>query len=141
MPLKTSIPEITQKLTRAGVQATLQRVAIAQVLFSEPVHLRADEVYERAQKIFPDLSRATVYNTLRLFRDSGLIRELVVDAKCVIYDSTVSQHFHVFDVDTGMIADIPADGFSLVGTPRLPPEWATEQIDVIVRVRSRSRQP
>lgn len=139
--MKTSIPEITEKLARAGVQATIQRVAIAQVLFSEPVHLRAEEVYARAQKIFPDLSRATVYNTLRIFRDSGLVMELVVDAKCVIYDSTVSQHFHVFDVDTGVIADIPADGFRLVGSPRLPPGWVPEQIDVIVRARSCSRKP
>lgn len=119
------------------MHATLQRVAIAEVMLSGAVHLRADEVYERAREISPGLSRATVYNTLKLFCETGLVREIVVDANCSIYDSTVSQHCHVFDIDTGSVFDTPSDGFGLTGTPILPEGWRLEQIDVIVRARSK----
>lgn len=53
-------------------------------------------------------SKATVYNTLNLFRDRGLIREVIVDPKRVFYDPNTEPHQHLYSVDTGEITDIAA---------------------------------
>jgi Fur family iron response transcriptional regulator len=90
--VKQTILDISDRLQRAGVQATLQRVAIGEVLLKRPIHLRADEVHDRVREFLPDVSRATVYNTLKLFREAGLVKELVVDAERIVFDSNTEPH-------------------------------------------------
>lgn len=133
--MKQAILDISERLQRAGIPATLQRVAIGEVLLARPVHLRADEVLDRVREILPDVSRATVYNTLKLFREAGLVRELVVDAERIVFDSNTEPHYHLYDVDTGAVLDVAADELQVVGSPRLPSGLELEQVDVIIRVR------
>ncbi len=133
--VKQTILGLSERLQRAGVPATLQRVAIAEVLFARPIHLRADEVLERVRETLPDMSRATVYNTLRIFREAGLVKELVVDAERIVFDSNTAPHYHLYDVDTGSVLDISADELQVVGSPKLPQGLELEQVDVIIRVR------
>ena len=54
-------------LRQAGIPVTHQRIEIARALFSAPVHLSADQIWAKVLEASPDVSRATVYNTLRLF--------------------------------------------------------------------------
>ena len=125
-------------LRQAGVPVTHQRIEIARVLFSAPVHLSADQVWANVRELSPDVSRATVYNTLRLFSEKKMIRELFVDPQRVVYDSTVTPHFHLYNMDTGEVRDVADDGLRLVGEPVLPEGVVLEEIDVIVRVRKRT---
>ena len=127
---------IAERLRRAGVPVTLQRIEIARVLLSKPVHMAADQVLAKVRSNMPEVSRATVYNTLKLFCDKGLIKELIVDPERAFYDSNTEPHFHLYDVDSGKLSDIPADEMQIVGTPALPAGVRLEQVDVIVRVRS-----
>jgi Fur family iron response transcriptional regulator len=138
--VKQTILSLSERLQHAGVAATLQRVAIAEVLLAQPIHLRADEVLERVRETLPDMSRATVYNTLRIFREAGLVKELVVDPECIVFDSNTAPHYHLYDVDTGAVLDVSADELQVVGSPKLPQGFELEQVDVIIRVRG-SRQP
>ena len=123
-------------LREAGIPPTIQRLAIAQVLFAAPVHLSADQVLERVRETLPEVSRATVYNTLRLFREKRMVRELIVDPERVFYDSNTAPHYHLFDSTTGELSDVSADELQIVGTPMLPPGMQLEEVDVIIRVRS-----
>lgn len=132
-----SMTDAVACLRAAGVPVTLQRVEIARVLFAQPVHLSADQVLARVRESTPDTSRATVYNTLRLFREKKLVRELFVDPERVVYDSNTSPHHHLYDIDTGEVRDVAAGELTVSGTPDLPPGVELEQIDVILRVRSR----
>ncbi|MGD9870978.1 MAG: Fur family transcriptional regulator [Thauera sp.] len=125
-------------LRQAGVPVTHQRIEIARVLFSAPVHLSADQVWANVRELSPDVSRATVYNTLRLFSEKKMIRELFVDPQRVVYDSTVTPHFHLYNMDTGEVRDVADDELRLVGEPVLPEGVVLEEIDVIVRVRNRT---
>jgi Fur family iron response transcriptional regulator len=125
-------------LRQAGVPVTHQRIEIARVLFSAPVHLSADQVWANVRELSPDVSRATVYNTLRLFSEKKMIRELFVDPQRVVYDSTVTPHFHLYNMDTGEVRDVADDELRLVGEPVLPEGVVLEEIDVIVRVRKRT---
>lgn len=130
--------DVAERLREAGVPVTFQRVEIARVLFSRPMHVSADQLLAKVRETTPETSRATVYNTLKLFREKKLIRELIVDPDRVFYDSTTTPHHHMYDVRTGELSDVPADALQVVGTPALPPGVELEEIDVIVRVRSKA---
>jgi len=127
---------IAERLRSAGVPVTLQRLEIAQVLLSRPVHMAADQVLQEARMRMPEVSRATVYNTLKLFCEKRLIRELIVDPERVFYDSNTSPHFHIYDMATGKLSDVLPGEMEVHGVPTLPEGVEIEQIDVVVRVRS-----
>jgi Fur family iron response transcriptional regulator len=128
---------IVDRLRQAGVALTLQRLVIAQVLLARPVHLTADQVWGLARELMPEISRATVYNTLDLFERSHLLRRLIVDTEKVVFDSNTNPHHHLYDVTTGEVTDIAAGELTVVGTPTLPPGVELEDVDVVVRVRRR----
>ncbi|PLX33939.1 MAG: transcriptional repressor [Hyphomicrobiales bacterium] len=124
-------------LRQNNIPLTLQRLAIAQVLFARPVHLTAEQVLQRAQHIVPEISRATGYNTLKLFKEKGLVRELVIDPARIVYDSNTSHHYHIYDADTGEMTDIPAGDLKVVGSANLPSDVELEEVDIIIRVHSK----
>jgi len=129
--------DLADRLRAAGVALTLQRLVIARVLLSRPVHLTADQVWGRAKEIMPEISRATVYNTLDLFERSALLRRLIVDADKVVFDSNTAPHHHLYDAATGEVFDIAAGELRVIGMPTLPPGMELEDVDVVVRVRRR----
>lgn len=133
----TIVRNAADRLRSAGIPPTLQRIAIAEVLFTRPVHLSAEQVLSRVRVHMPEVSRATVYNTLKLFREKKMVRELVIDPERVFYDSNTAPHYHIFDVGTGELSDVAADELRVVGTPELPEGLELEEVDVIIRVRSR----
>jgi Fur family iron response transcriptional regulator len=70
-------------------------------------HPSADEVWNRVKANFPMVSRATVYNTLQLFTEKGLLKQLVLAEGSVVFDPMVEPHHHFVDDETGLIEDIP----------------------------------
>ena len=133
----TSRESVTERLRRHGITPTHQRVEIAQVLFERMEHLSAEQILSFVNERHAEASKATVYNTLKLFREKKLVRELIVDPTRVVYDPNTAPHHHIYDVETGELTDIPADSISVAGLPPLPPEFETESVDVIVRTRPR----
>ena len=125
---------IGERLRAVGIPLTLQRLAIAQAMLAAPVHLTAEEVLARVRGLMPEVSRATVYNTLKLFKEKGLVRDIVVPDH-VVFDSTTVPHHHFYDVDTGEVTDVPDGALEVTGTARLPPDFEVADIDVVVRVR------
>ena len=123
-------------LRRYGIAPTHQRLEIAQVLFARCQHLSAEQILQQVNGRHAETSKATVYNTLNLFRDRGLVREVIVDPKRVFYDPNTGPHHHLYNVDTGEITDIPPHDLQLSALPPLPPGMVTEGVDIIVRVRS-----
>ena len=125
-------------LRRAGVPVTVQRLEIARALFSRPLHVSADQVLAMVHQSAPETSRATVYNTLKLFREKKLVKELIVDPERVVYDSNTDPHYHLYDVNTGELTDVSAEELRVIGVPQLPPDVELEQVDVIIRVRAKA---
>ena len=121
-----------------GINPTHQRIEIAHALFSRQQHLSADKIMAIVNTRHPETSRATVYNTLNLFLEKKLIREVIVDPNKVFYDPNTSNHHHFYNVDTGCLTDIDASSISVSGLPSLPQGTVTEGVDIIVRVRSQA---
>ncbi len=127
--------EIAALLRARGINPTSQRVEVAQVLFSRCEHLSAEEVFALVNGNAARVSMATVYNTLGLFVECGLIREVVADPTRVFYDPNTAPHHHFYDTSTGKLMDIPAEEVQIRTLPALPEGMRMEGVDVIVRVR------
>jgi Fur family iron response transcriptional regulator len=123
-------------LRQHGITPTHQRLEIARVLFSRHEHLSADRVLSLVNEQHCETSKATVYNTLKLFLEKKLIREVLVDPTRVFYDANTAPHHHWYNVDTGELTDIQADAVAVPHLPPVPPGMEVESVDVIVRVRS-----
>jgi len=132
---KISREQVSEMLRAHGITPTHQRMEIAQVLFEKRWHPSADEILAAVNVRYAETSKATVYNTLKLFLDKRLIRELIVDPNKVFYDSNTSEHHHFYDVESGEITDIAATGIRIDGLPPLPAGMIAAGIEIIVRTR------
>ena len=129
---------IIEKLQGAGVTPTQQRIEIAQILFAKPQHLSAEQVLNMVNVDRPRVSKATVYNTLGLFAEKGLVKEVIVDPSKVFYDSNTSEHHHFYMLDSGELRDIDTHQLRIDNIPALPEGTVTDGIDVVIRVRNKT---
>ena len=135
-PLAAERARAARTLESCGITATPQRVEIARILLARPQHLSAEQVLCALTRGDLTVSKATVYNTLGLFAEKGLVREVIVDPSKVFYDSNCSSHHHFYDVDACTLEDIEPGKITLSGLPEMPAGKVVDRVDVIVRVRS-----
>lgn len=108
---------LIERLRQRGWRLTAQRRAIAETLTGDHVHLTADEVLERAREMLPEVSRATVYNTLNEMVSIGELVELPHADGRKRYDPNVNErHHHLLCIECGRMMDVHAED------PRLPPD-------------------
>ena len=138
-PLAAARARAARTLESCDITPTPQRVEIARILLARPQHLSAEQVLSALTQGDLTVSKATVYNTLGLFAEKGLVREVIVDPSKVFYDSNCSNHHHFYDVDSCTLEDINAGEITLGGLPELPAGKVVDRVDVIVRVRSRGK--
>ena len=121
-----------------GIQPTAQRVAIAEAVLDNTQHPTADEILVDAQKRCSIVSRATVYNTLNLFVEKGLLRTQVLKEGTVVFDPNVENHHHFIDEEDGTIIDIPWNWLSVHDKQKLE-DFDIRDYQVILRGTRRSR--
>ncbi|WP_370679196.1 Fur family transcriptional regulator [Comamonas sp. GB3 AK4-5] len=127
--------QLAQRLQRAGLQPTRQRLAIARVLLRQPTHMHADQVLQAARTHYPALSRATVYSTLPLLVQHGLLRALPLGLEHQVYDSRTDAHPHLLVEETGEVMDLPPDCIRWDALPAMASGLEIAGIDLVVRVR------
>ena len=129
--------EVIELLHRHGVTPTRQRVEIAGFMYLRPQHLSAEKILEGVNSEGHRVSRATVYNTMGLFTEKGLVREVLIDRERVFYDSNISEHYHIYDLDNGELRDVMGAQVELVTSPELPEGVRIVDTDVIFKVSSK----
>jgi Fur family iron response transcriptional regulator len=127
--------EIAGLLERHGVLPTQQRLDVGQVIFARSQHLSADQIIAGIRAIGSKVSKATVYNTLNLFCERGLLRTVNMDPTRQYYDPTVEPHYHFYNVNTGELTDIPTDAVALEFRAPLPPGTEAAGVEVVIRIR------
>jgi Fur family iron response transcriptional regulator len=127
--------EATALLAERGVLPTAQRIDIALLTLARAQHLSAEQIIAAIRANGLRISKATVYNTLNLFREQGLLRTVDVDPARQFYDSSTGPHHHFYNVDTGELTDIPLESVVLQVDTALPPGTEQAGVDVVVRVR------
>ncbi|CAM3902688.1 peroxide-responsive transcriptional repressor PerR [Alkalicoccus chagannorensis] len=108
--------EALQSLKSTKVRMTPQRHAILEYLFEAQIHPTADDIYKALESRFPNMSVATVYNNLRVFKEAGLVRELTYGDSSSRFDSNTSDHYHVICDGCGKIVDFHYPGLDEVET-------------------------
>ena len=127
--------DLKSRLEGQGIQATAQRMRIAELLFARDQHLTAEQIIETLARQGKRVSKATVYNTLNLFAQKGLLRPLQVNPERGQFDSNMRPHFHIHVEDTGELIDVPPHAVQFAKLPPLPPGTESVAVDVVIRVR------
>jgi Fe2+ or Zn2+ uptake regulation protein len=128
------VAPLIDRLRDRGWRLTAQRRVIAEAMTGDHVHLAADEVLERARAVLPEVSLATVYNTLNELVSLGELHEVPHADGRKRYDANVAEpHQHLVCVDCGRMLDVTAR------VPTLPAEQTHgfELLDVEVTFRAR----
>ena len=110
--MEPRIPTLLDRLRRrSDLRLTAQRRVIAEALSGEHVHLTADEILQRARRSLPELSVATVYNTLNELVALGELRVVETGRGRVRYDPNADRpHDHLICLGCGEIHDVHAHG-------------------------------
>jgi Fur family iron response transcriptional regulator len=133
-----SVTDIEKRLRAHGVLPTAQRLEVAELMLARPQHLSADQIIETLQRAGSRVSKATVYNCLKVFSETGLVKEINIDATRKYYDTTTSPHHHFYHVETGELTDIPAGQINVSHLPPLPAGTEEDGVEVLIRVRDRT---
>ena len=126
-----------RKLAELGIRPTVPRVRIAALLFAAPQHLSAEQIIASLAASGRRVSKATVYNTLKILASSGLIRQLTIDDSRAWYDSNTGAHYHFHDIETGALTDVPVPDVEFSRLPPAPDGMEVESIDLVIRLRKR----
>lgn len=110
---------LAQSLRSHGIQPSAQRLAVAEYVLRTQDHPSADEVLARVRGRVPMISRATVYNTLNLFVEKGLLRQFVLAEGRLVFDPHVEPHHHFVDDESGTIVDVPWDALEVKRVEKL----------------------
>ncbi|MFI9270469.1 Fur family transcriptional regulator [Kitasatospora sp. NPDC052896] len=110
--------DLLERLRERGWRLTAQRRVVAEVLDGDHVHLTADEVHARAASRLPEISRATVYNTLGELVGLGEVLEVSTDGRAKRYDPNAHHsHQHLICSRCGTIRDVHPAGDPLAALP------------------------
>lgn len=101
-------------LKSTGVRITPQRHAILEFLIHSMIHPTADDIYKALEGKFPNMSVATVYNNLRVFREAGLVKELTYGDSSSRFDFVTNDHYHIMCDSCGKIVDFHYPGLDEV---------------------------
>ncbi len=96
---------IVDRLETSGINASFQRVKILEYLMKQKAHPTAEEVHQALHQEVPTLSKATVYNTLNLLSEKGLVKTLMSLNTTTRYDAILDQHGHFVCIQCGIIYD------------------------------------
>jgi Fur family peroxide stress response transcriptional regulator len=102
------------KLKGTGVRITPQRHAILDYLIKSTAHPTADDIYKALEGKFPNMSVATVYNNLRVFREVGLVKELTYGDASSRFDFWHKDHYHIICTNCSRMVDFDYPGLDEV---------------------------
>ena len=143
---RNAFSAIRLPVARREDQAARDRAAVHPPAFGTWLHAvrqRRSACHRRnageAVKAKVPASLATIYNTLHQFTDVGLLRQVAVDGSKTYFDTNVSQHHHFFIESENDLVDIPHSEVAVGRTPTAPEGYEVVRVDVVVRLRRKSR--
>lgn len=102
--------KLEDALRAAGVRITRQRAALLHILASSDDHPDATELHKRASAIDPSISLSTVYRTLSVLEQQGVVHRHAFEGAPARFETAdMEHHDHLIDVDTGMVIEFRSD--------------------------------
>jgi Fur family transcriptional regulator, stress-responsive regulator len=109
--------DLPTTLRSRGQRVTPQRLVIHDALVELDRHVTADEVHAAVSERLPNVSAPTVYATLELFEELGIVRRINLAAGAALYDPRPDDHHHLVCVRCGRVEDVDA-GVDMTGALR-----------------------
>ena len=132
---------LEQKCIERGLRMTDQRRVIARVLSDATDHPDAEEVYNRASALDPKISLATVYRTVRLFDEAGIIETHDFrDGRARYETADTEHHDHLIDVQTGDVIEFVDDEIEEL-QKRIAEKLGYELVDHRMELYGRKKTP
>ena len=97
--------KVQQVLQEKGIRPSVTRVRILEYLRSVCSHPTVEEIYSELIGELPTLSKTTVYNTLKLFAEQGIVKVLTIDGNHIRYDGCTDFHGHFMCSECGTVYD------------------------------------
>jgi Fe2+ or Zn2+ uptake regulation protein len=97
---------LSKLLSSKGVRPTYQRLKIIKYLKENRIHPTAEKIYQAILKEIPSISRTTVYNTLKMLVEHGLLVALSISGTEAHFDFETGLHHHFFCESCGKLFDI-----------------------------------
>ncbi len=101
-----SVASIIQALRNKGYKATPQRITICEFALSSREHPSVQRIYREVRKTHPTVSLATVYKTLQILKESGLVQELDFPQNQTRFDAYLKPHINLVCLRCGNIQDL-----------------------------------
>jgi Fur family transcriptional regulator, peroxide stress response regulator len=122
MSTQTAVEEGVERLRALGYKLTPQRRAVLTLFVEQPTHMTAQEIWSQLEHIEPGLSRATVYNTLDVLEQAGVLLKVQAEGGQTYYDPRVDAHHHAQCTRCGHIFDLdlpaqPSSALLAAATP------------------------
>ncbi|MFV2039155.1 MAG: Fur family transcriptional regulator [Acidimicrobiales bacterium] len=126
--------DLLDRVRLRGWRLTAQRRVVAQSLAGDNVHLTAEGVHERAVALLPEISRATVYNTLNELVAMGEVAVVVPDGRANRYDpNVVDPHHHLHCTHCGALEDVQAINVDKLGIVHPDHGFEVDGVDVVFK--------
>ena len=127
-----SMSDIEKRLADHGVQPTLQRMALCQYVLCDADHPTAEDVFDWAQKNMAKISQETVYNTLGVLAEAGIVRTFKFPhSEKLVYDCNTEDHFHFFDEKSKKIFDVDSEAVKV--DIELPKKFKVKSMDIVLK--------
>ena len=112
--MKPSLEELQQKLKAGKIHLSHQRLKVLEYLVQNQCHPTVDQIFTSLHKEISTLSKTTVYNTLRVLAEAGMVRVITIEDNEARYDITTEDHGHFKCESCGKIYDFKIDADALV---------------------------
>jgi Fur family iron response transcriptional regulator len=125
------------RLRASGLRPTKQRLAICKVLFDKKTtfHFTIDKLKKKIDKGDKSkISLATIYNTVRAFKNNGYLKEISLQGNKTFYDTNSVSHHHFYDIDLDDLIDIKNEDIVLSKLPQTPKGKKIKNIEVTINV-------
>tara|TARA_B100001057_G_scaffold417366_1_gene436053 strand:- start:59 stop:454 length:396 start_codon:yes stop_codon:yes gene_type:complete len=127
-----------EKLYRElNVTPTKQRLDLAHLIFAKKQHFTAAELISMADKNELNISMATVYNTLSLLEDKGMLKTINIDNELKFYDTNLEDHHHLYNTTMSTLSDIAHDEVVFAELPELPKNLEIESTELLIKAHNK----
>ncbi|HUS15556.1 MAG TPA: transcriptional repressor [Chloroflexia bacterium] len=101
------IAQYQEKLVASGVRLTPQRFMVREAIVAQPGHTTADQVLATVQTRYPHVNKTTVYRTLELLSDLGMVAITHMGGNQAAYELVEVPHHHLICKECGWLIDLP----------------------------------
>ena len=120
-----------------NVTPTKQRLDLAKLIFGKKQHFTAADLISLADNKGLNISMATVYNTLSLLEDKGMLKTINIDNELKFYDTNLENHHHLYNTTMSTLTDIAHDRVSFAELPELPKTLEIESTELLIKVKNK----